>query len=110
MAGMVFWGAALALIHRSAQKRGQVPPESTRLLGTIHRWTGRVIWLLLVVNVGLGLDLSEEGRTIILGYAVLAGGLVVVLVPVYFCIWWCLKRRKDKEEDAHELNTMYGRN
>lgn len=26
------------------------------------------------------------------------------MVPIYFCVWWCLKRRKDKEEDAHELN------
>ena len=53
MGGMFFWGIALALIKRSAEKRGQEPPESSKLLGTIHRWTGRVIWMLLLINMGL---------------------------------------------------------
>jgi hypothetical protein len=50
---MVGWGGALSYIKRSAKQRSQEPPESTQLLGTIHRWIGRLIWVLFLVNVGL---------------------------------------------------------
>jgi hypothetical protein len=50
---MFVWGIALSWIKRSARKRGQEPPESTRLLGAIHRWVCRVVWVFLLVNVGL---------------------------------------------------------
>ena len=53
MTVMFVWGFSLSWIKRSAKKRGQVPPESTRLMGIIHRWVCRVIWVLLLVNVGL---------------------------------------------------------
>jgi hypothetical protein len=50
---MYLWGLSLSWIKRSAKKRGQEPPERTQLLGAIHRWVCRVIWVLLLVNVGL---------------------------------------------------------
>lgn len=50
---MFFWGLWLSLIKRSAKKRGQEPPENTRLMGSIHKWMGRLIWVLLLVNNGL---------------------------------------------------------
>ncbi|KAK4121653.1 iron reductase domain protein [Parathielavia appendiculata] len=50
---MFVWGLSLSWIKGSAKKRGQEPPESTRLLGVTHRWICRVIWVLLLVNVGL---------------------------------------------------------
>jgi hypothetical protein len=53
MACMFFWGIGLSLIKRTANKRGQEPPESTPLLAAIHRWVGRLIWVLLLINNGL---------------------------------------------------------
>ncbi|GAB1318650.1 DOMON domain-containing protein [Madurella fahalii] len=108
VACMFLWGLGLSLIKRSATKRGQEPPESTRLLGGIHRWAGRLIWVLLLINNGLGLRLSEQPTVMMLGYASLVGAVVLFLGPVYFLIWRCSKRRKSKNENQHELNTIYG--
>ncbi|KAK4235041.1 hypothetical protein C8A03DRAFT_37123 [Achaetomium macrosporum] len=109
MAVMFLWGIALSWIKRSAKKRGREPPESTQRLATVHRWVCRLIWALLLVNVGLGMQLSGQRLVLILAYVALALGLVVVLVPVYFCIWRCSKRQQEKEEGPHEL-TIYDHN
>ncbi|KAK4130677.1 iron reductase domain protein [Trichocladium antarcticum] len=101
---VVGWGGVLAYVRRSAAQRGQEPPENTRLLGTIHQWIGRLIWVLFLVNVGLGLKLSERHTLFILGFLALALGVLVILLPVHFCLWRCSKRQKGKEEDPHELN------
>ena len=50
---MFVWGLSLSWIKRAAKKRGQEPPQSSQLLGTVHRWTCRLIWVLLLINVGL---------------------------------------------------------
>jgi len=50
---MYLWGAAVGVLRRGAKKRGQEPPEMAVLLGKIHRWVGRFIWVLLVVSGGL---------------------------------------------------------
>ncbi|AEO67178.1 uncharacterized protein THITE_2075941 [Thermothielavioides terrestris NRRL 8126] len=105
MAVMFLWGFALSWITRAAKRRGQQPPEGTRLLAAVHRWVSRLIWVLLLVNVGLGMKLSEEKLALCLAYAALALGVVVILIPVYFCIWRCLKH-KEKKDETHEL-TIY---
>lgn len=33
--------------------------------------------------------------------------MIVVLIPVYFCLWRCSKRRKEKEESVIEMPTIY---
>lgn len=45
----------------------------------------------------------------LLGYLALAVGVVLVLVPAYFCLWRCTKRKKEKEDGLHEL-TIYDHN
>ncbi|KAK3897603.1 hypothetical protein C8A05DRAFT_38837 [Staphylotrichum tortipilum] len=105
---MFAWGIWLSWIKRSAKARGQEPPASTRTLAAVHRWACRLIWALLLVSVGLGMKLSEQRTVLILAYVALALGLIVILVPVYFCMWRCSKRRQDKDE-GHEL-TIYDQN
>jgi hypothetical protein len=46
-------GVAYRLIVKSATKRGQQPPEKSGLLGRVHRWVGRVVWVIMLVNNGL---------------------------------------------------------
>ncbi|KAL2166971.1 hypothetical protein VTG60DRAFT_1894 [Thermothelomyces hinnuleus] len=106
---MFVWGIALSWIKRSANKRGQEPPENTRLLGMIHRWTCRTIWLLFLVNVGLGLKLSEHKTVLIFGYMAVALAVLVVLIPIYFCLWKCSKRGREKECSI-EMPTIYDHN
>ncbi len=55
------------------------------------------------------MKLSEQRLVLLLAYVALALGLVVILVPVYFCIWRCSKRRRNKEE-AMEMPTIYDHN
>jgi heme/copper-type cytochrome/quinol oxidase subunit 2 len=57
-----------------------------------------------------GLKLSEQRLVLILAYVAVALGLIVILVPVYFCLWRCSKRRKEKEDGMHELHTIYDHN
>jgi len=42
----------------------------------------------------------------IIGYSVLALGVVIVFLPVYFCIWRCTRRSKTptKDQYGHELS------
>ncbi|KAK5658268.1 hypothetical protein OQA88_2243 [Cercophora sp. LCS_1] len=95
---MFVWGIAVAFIRRGAAKRGQEPPQQTKLLGNVHRWVGRFIWVLLVVAGGLGLNLSQRSNLFMMGYGVLVGGVVVFTVPIWFCIWRCSKHQREKEE------------
>ncbi|KAL2152981.1 hypothetical protein VTH82DRAFT_4136 [Thermothelomyces myriococcoides] len=106
---MFLWGIGLSWIKRSADKRGQNPPENTRLLATIHRWTCRAIWVLILVNVGLGLKLSEHKMVLIFAYLAVTLAVIVILIPVYFCLWRFSKRRKEKEESI-EMPTIYDHN
>ncbi|EGS21256.1 uncharacterized protein CTHT_0031050 [Thermochaetoides thermophila DSM 1495] len=111
MGSMFIWGLALLFLKRSATKRNQALFEvgSKLKLSASHRWVSRIVWLLLLINIGLGLKLAEHRPIFILGYVALAGGMVVVLVPIYFCVWWCARRRRkeETETESHELPVIY---
>lgn len=64
--------------------------------------------LLTTLGVVRGMKLSEQRTVLILAYVALALGLIVILVPVYFCMWRCSKRTQEKDE-GHEL-TIYDQN
>mgnify|MGYP001501955450 CR=1 FL=1 len=53
MGSMFLWGLALSFIKRSATKRNQAPPEAKIKLSAVHRWVSRIVWLLLLINIGL---------------------------------------------------------
>ncbi|KAL2146952.1 hypothetical protein VTI28DRAFT_1679 [Corynascus sepedonium] len=88
---MFVWGIALSWIRRSTSQHSQEPPENARLLSAIHR----------------GLKLSEQKLILIYGYVAVTLALIVVLIPVYFCLWRCSKRRREKEESVIEMPTIY---
>ncbi|KAK3688035.1 hypothetical protein B0T22DRAFT_143109 [Podospora appendiculata] len=104
MFGLAIWGVFLNFVRSAAKKRGQEPPERSALMGKIHRLGGWFIWVLFLINNGLGLQLANQGKMFILGYAVIAVGVVLFTLPIYWCIWRCTRSRTAKEEDAHELN------
>lgn len=43
---------------------------------------------------------------LILAYVALAVGVIIILVPIYFCLWRLQKKRKEKEEGL-EMPTIY---
>lgn len=53
MALVGIFGTAHRLIVASARRRDQQPPEKSSLVRHIHMWSGRLIWVLLVINTGL---------------------------------------------------------
>jgi Na+-transporting methylmalonyl-CoA/oxaloacetate decarboxylase gamma subunit len=104
-------GVTHRLITRSARKRDQAPPEKADLFRKVHLWSGRLIWVLLVVNTGIGLQLDQAGTALMIGFAVLAVGVILVLAPLYFCVFLVMrKRREAKEEEessAYQLSQLY---
>jgi len=50
---MFLWGIAMAVVRQGLKKRGEDPSKHDGILSKIHRWTGRLIWVMLVVNGGL---------------------------------------------------------
>ncbi|KAM7216620.1 hypothetical protein V8F06_008031 [Rhypophila decipiens] len=106
---MAFWGIFLVIVKKGAKKRGEAPPEKSALLGKIHKYVGWLIWILFLINNGLGLKLADASRTFILGYAVMVGAVIVIMMPIYFIIWRCTRAKKDKEE-AQELDNIYNHN
>ena len=54
-----------------------------------------------------GLQLADRGRLFMMGYGVLIGAVLLVMVPVWFCVWRCSKYRKEKaEEEEYELQNQ----
>ncbi|KAK4202408.1 hypothetical protein QBC40DRAFT_276694 [Triangularia verruculosa] len=98
---MVVWG----FVVRRTQGAGG---PAGGWMKQVHAWGGRGIWVALLINNGLGLKLSEQTKLLMLGYAVLAGGVFVFLIPIYFCMWRCTSARKPKTtiEEDHELYNM----
>jgi hypothetical protein len=104
-------GVTHRLITAGARRRDQAPPEKSNLVRKVHLWSGRLVWVLLVINCGLGLQLDQAGTALKLGFAVLAVGVILVLAPLYFCTFLVMrKRREAKEEEqssAYQLSQLY---
>ncbi|KAK4222235.1 hypothetical protein QBC38DRAFT_88574 [Podospora fimiseda] len=100
----LFLGVGLWYIKRRIWADFKDAPKAVNVMDKVHLWTGRLMCLLLLVNVGLGLQLSLRRNTIILAYAAVVGGVLVFLIPIYFIIWKCTRARKPKQQDGpHEL-------
>lgn len=59
-----------------------------------------------LVCLNRGLKLADAGKTFILGYAVMVGAVVIIMMPIYFLIWRCTRAKKDKKEEQ-ELENIY---
>jgi hypothetical protein len=46
-------GVGHRLTVKAAKKRDQDPPDGISTLATVHRWAGRIVWVLLLINTGL---------------------------------------------------------
>ncbi|KAK3361116.1 hypothetical protein B0T24DRAFT_114491 [Lasiosphaeria ovina] len=109
MFGVVAWGLALGFAKRAAKRRGEDLSPRNQTLSTAHTWLGRLVWLFFLINNGLGLKLSQQTTMFILGYSVLAAGVVIFLLPVYFCIWRCTRQPKPPKEADQEMDNIYTR-
>lgn len=106
-------GVVYRLVVKSAHRRGQQPPEKSGLLGKVHRWVGRVVWVIMLVNNGLGLQFADASSTLIIGYAVLAAGVLILVGLIRWSIYCCTRvSRKEEEEDKAgiELAQLYAPN
>ncbi|KAK4454467.1 hypothetical protein QBC34DRAFT_434031 [Podospora aff. communis PSN243] len=103
--GMFLWGAGMGFARAAAKKRGEVVNKGDSIWGKVHRWVGRGLWILFIVDGGLGLRLAERSNLFMMGYGVLVGVVFLVGLPIWFLIWRCSKyqREKEVEEENHEL-------
>ncbi|KAK0717976.1 hypothetical protein B0T26DRAFT_309766 [Lasiosphaeria miniovina] len=109
MFGVVAWGLALGFAKRAAKRRGEDLSPRSQTLSTAHTWLGRLVWLFFLINNGLGLKLSQQTTMFVLGYSVLAAGVVIFLLPVYFCIWRCTRQPKPPKDGDQEMDNIYTR-
>jgi heme/copper-type cytochrome/quinol oxidase subunit 2 len=57
-----------------------------------------------------GLQLDQAAESMMIGFAVLAVAVLLVLAPLYFCVFVCSRRQaKEEEEDSseHQLAQLY---
>jgi hypothetical protein len=66
----------------------------------------------MLTSCSSGMKLSEQRLVLILGYLAVAFAIIIILVPVYFCIWRCTRHRRKREaiEQGHEMPTIYDHN
>ena len=50
--------------------------------------------------------MSDASRTFKMGYGVMVGAVVLLMMPVYFLIWRFTRANKDKKEEQ-ELQNIY---
>jgi len=102
---------AQCCMKRVAVGRGQDPRDWVQgRLGMVHAWAGRLVWLLLLINCGLGLQQAAAKTTVIIGYAVLAVGALIVMCLIQLCVYCFLRRKKapkEEEDSAHQLAQLY---
>jgi hypothetical protein len=59
MLAVALVGVTHRIIVAGARRRAQEPPEKSALVRLLHLWSGRLIWVLLVINMGLYVFLSS---------------------------------------------------
>jgi hypothetical protein len=82
--------------HRSYSKYGK-----RTALGIAHRWNGRILLVLGVINGGLGLWLADEDKNFIIPYSVVAA--VVYLSWLAIAIW---KGRKGSDRKTSATSSI----
>lgn len=68
--------------------------RSPTTYGYIHRWCGRGVLVLGVINGGLGLWLADEDKNFIIPYSVVAG--------VMYVAWAIIAIRKKKSRETEK--------
>lgn len=64
----------------------------------------------MLTSLGRGLQFAEENSLLIIGYSVLAAGVLILVGLIRWSIWFCKRRSlRDDEEDkaAIELAQLY---
>lgn len=84
--GMGFW-------HHLVYRRTQSPTK----FGPIHRYFGHVVFLLAIINGGIGLAWSYASRSVIIGYSI---GVVVVCVGLIAVLSWSRVVSKRNQKDC----------
>jgi hypothetical protein len=79
--GLLLFQPIGGILHHRAYKRTNGPTA----VGAGHRWLGRALLVLGVINGGLGLQLADEGKEFIIAYGVIAG--IVYLTWLVVALW-----------------------
>lgn len=93
-------GTHVAYGRKEKEKGGPVGYTGWVWLSFVHRWAGRGLIALGMVNGGLGLKLAQNTNGGIIAYAVVAG--LAGLVYVTLVVWGMWKARRMPEMGGEE--------
>ncbi|KIH86401.1 hypothetical protein SPBR_08468 [Sporothrix brasiliensis 5110] len=93
--GLVLLGLGMALhVGRALSSSGE-----RGIVAAVHTWGTRFLWVLLLIDGGLGLKLADASLGLVIGYAVLSGITFLAVVFVLACLW-CVGGRKARARDG----------
>ncbi|OCL01745.1 iron reductase domain protein [Glonium stellatum] len=108
--GVAAMGGFQARQHKAAPATSQPSSNGRReptKLDSTHKWVGRLLWVLGIVNGGLGLQFSDSPMHTQIIYALVTVALALPLAVVYSCIWRKRKVRQDRDEDRDVVLEAY---
>lgn len=108
--GIAAMGGFQARQHKAAAAASQSPSNGRRQptkLDSAHTWIGRLVWVLGIVNGGLGLQFSDSPMHTKIIYALVTVALALPLVVVYSCIWRKRRVRQERNEDRDVVLEAY---
>ncbi|OBT58647.1 hypothetical protein VE04_01230 [Pseudogymnoascus sp. 24MN13] len=93
-------GIYLRRMQKTADKSDQAGQKNSKFT-SIHTWGARCIWLLLIINNGLGMQFAGTDRIIVIVYSLLAVAMALPMLLIYFCIFRRSRKRKEEEYNAN---------
>ncbi|CAK7211379.1 hypothetical protein SBRCBS47491_001106 [Sporothrix bragantina] len=93
--GLVLLGLGIALhVGRALSSAGE-----RGIVAVAHKWGIRFLWVLMLIEGGLGLQLAHASLGLMIGYIVFAGASFLAVVFVLACLW-CIGGRRSRTRDG----------
>lgn len=93
--GLLLLGLGIALhVGRALSSSGE-----RGVVAVIHKWGTRFLWLLILIDGGLGLQLADASLGLVIGYSVLSGATFLAVVFALACLW-CIGGRRARTRDG----------
>lgn len=93
--GLLLLGLGIALhVGRALSSSGE-----RGIVAVVHKWGTRFLWLLILIDGGLGLRLADASLGLVIGYSVLSGVTFLAVVFVLACMW-CIGGRRARTRDG----------
>ncbi|CAK7222518.1 hypothetical protein SCUCBS95973_004868 [Sporothrix curviconia] len=102
--GLLLLGLGIALqVGRALSSVGE-----RGIVAVAHRWGIRFLWLLVLIDGGIGLQLADASLSLIIGYIVFAGASFLAVVSVLACLFCIGGRRSGTRDERNSAGIVDG--